>query len=101
MNRPERCTPAREPLTIVTRVNAPSLPIADHQISVVIPVYGGEAHLTGVVAELEPYTLGQPPRTGTATGCPRCCSSHDCGPDDSARVMRALDERTPSCVRCG
>ncbi len=67
--------------------------LVDHQISVVIPVYAGEKHLTDVVTELEPYTKGQVSPDGRPYRVVEVLLVHDCGPDDSPHVMRELGQR--------
>jgi undecaprenyl-phosphate 4-deoxy-4-formamido-L-arabinose transferase len=57
---------------------------------VVIPVYGGEKHLAGVVAQLEPFTHPRVSSEGHAHRVTEVVLVHDCGPDDSPRVMREL-----------
>jgi len=71
-------------------VSSPDLVVSEHDISVVIPVYQGEKHLPGVVAELErlinPFVT---PDRNTARVV-EVVLVHDNGPDDSPRVMREL-----------
>ena len=64
-----------------------------HQISIVIPVYGGERHLMAVVEELE--TFGEPTATpdGNVFRVVEVVLVHDCGPDDSAGVIRRAAEK--------
>ena len=64
----------------------------------VIPVYGGEHHLRAVVEELVDYTASQRSPDGTRFRVAEVLLVHDCGPDDSARVMREL-EATHDFVR--
>ena len=81
-------------LTIVTGVTAAPLPSeAEHQVSVVIPVYGGERHLGDVVSELEAHTASQTSPDGRPYRVAEVLLVHDCGPDDSPRVMRELAEK--------
>lgn len=68
----------------------PALPPREHQISVVIPVYGGEAHLAGVVEELAAYTVPLTTPRGRPYRVTEVLLVHDCGRDDSPRVMREL-----------
>jgi glycosyltransferase involved in cell wall biosynthesis len=63
---------------------------AEHQVSVVIPVYRGEKHLAAVVADIEPLTRSQRSPDGHPFRIVETILVHDCGPDDSARVMREL-----------
>ena len=79
MNRAPACVLGAEPLTIVTPMNALPDTTADHQISVVIPVYGGEGHLSEVVGELAQHACDRTHRPATPIGSPRCCSSTTAG----------------------
>lgn len=77
--------------TIVARVIATPEDVGPgHQISVVIPVYGGENHLTEVVEELAGYTDGQESPDGHRFRVSEVMLVHDCGRDESPKVMRAL-----------
>lgn len=62
----------------------------EHEISVVIPVYRGASTLPGLVAELatwhEPFVTPDGHRARVA----EVLLVHDCGPDDSDRVLREL-----------
>ncbi len=69
----------------------PSAPGTEHQVSVVIPVYGGEAHLASVVTELAARTEAQTSAGGRSFRVTEVLLVHDCGPDDSARVIRELE----------
>ncbi|MET0931838.1 MAG: glycosyltransferase [Aeromicrobium sp.] len=62
----------------------------EHQVSVVIPVYRGEKHLAAVVADIEPLTASHLSPDGHPFRVVETILVHDCGPDDSARVMREL-----------
>lgn len=62
----------------------------DHQVSVVIPVYRGEKHLAAVIADIEPLTTTRTSPDGHPFRVVETILVHDCGPDDSARVMREL-----------
>jgi glycosyltransferase involved in cell wall biosynthesis len=62
---------------------------------VVIPVYGGEAHLGDVVDELEPYTHEQKTDGGRRYVVSEIILVHDCGTDGSPRVMRELAAKYP------
>lgn len=64
----------------------------------VIPVYQGERHLARVLADLEPLTAVQSSPEGELFRVAEVLLVHDCGPDDSARVIRELAE-TYSVVR--
>ena len=64
----------------------------EHLISVVVPVYRGERYLPGLIDEIEPLT-----KSSTSPACrpyrvTEVLLVHDCGPDDSRRVMRDLAE---------
>ena len=74
-------------------MNAPPDLAAEHEISVVVPVYGGEAHLADVVTELAPYTAGQLSAGQHRYRVTEVILVHDCGKDDSPRVMRDLAGR--------
>ena len=97
-----RAVPA---LAIVPRVTTDpisDLPVTvpqtmrEHQVSVVIPVYGGEHHLHEVVAELDHFTRQQLSPEGRPFRVTEILLVHDCGPDRSPRVMRALAEQFPA-----
>ena len=68
-------------------------PAAAHAISVVIPVYGGEHHLADVVDELTDYTVVRRSPGGSEFRVAEVLLVHDCGRDDSARVMHELEEK--------
>jgi undecaprenyl-phosphate 4-deoxy-4-formamido-L-arabinose transferase len=68
----------------------PSLPQREHQISVVIPVFGGEGHLARVVEELAAYTVEQQTPQGRPYRVVEVLLVHDGGTDASPRVMRQL-----------
>jgi glycosyltransferase involved in cell wall biosynthesis len=70
--------------------SSPPLHQREHQISVVIPVYGGEAHLADVVEELAAYAEPLTTPRGRPYRVTEVLLVHDCGPDDSPRVMREL-----------
>ena len=59
----------------------------------VVPVYGGEKHLMQVVEEIA--TLTDPTATpdGNSFRVAELVLVHDCGPDDSARVIRRAAEK--------
>lgn len=61
----------------------------------VIPVYGGEAHIADVVDELEPYTHEQLTPGGRRYVVAEVVLVHDCGTDGSPRVMRELAAKYP------
>src|SRR4051794_1311118 len=64
----------------------------EHAVSVVIPVYQGEHHLAGVLAEIAPLTVVQDSPSGVPFRIAEVFLVHDRGPDDSARVIRELAE---------
>lgn len=66
-----------------------------HAISVVVPVYQGERTLEPLVAELEPLTTPFTTSGGHEAVVSEVLLVHDCGPDESAAVMRRLAERHP------
>ncbi|HET6152426.1 MAG TPA: glycosyltransferase [Marmoricola sp.] len=68
---------------------------AEHVISVVIPVYGGERRLAEVVDELEPYTHVGTTAAGRAFRVGEVILVHDGGRDRSPAVMRRLAEAHP------
>ncbi len=63
----------------------------EHLISVVVPVFQGEAHLAAVLAELVPLTGHVVSPAGARFRVAEVLLVHDCGPDDSARVLRELE----------
>jgi undecaprenyl-phosphate 4-deoxy-4-formamido-L-arabinose transferase len=65
----------------------------EHSLSIVIPVYGGEHHLADVVDELTDYTVSRRSDGGSGFRVAEVLLVHDCGPDDSARVMRELQAK--------
>jgi glycosyltransferase involved in cell wall biosynthesis len=65
-------------------------PPAEHLLSVVIPVYGGQDHIADVVSELEPYTHSGTTPGGRGFRVGEVILVHDGGSDDSPRVMREL-----------
>jgi glycosyltransferase involved in cell wall biosynthesis len=64
-----------------------------HTISVVVPVYLGEQTLESLVAEIEPLFQEFTTPSGAAAQVDEVVLVCDNGPDDSAAVMRALEER--------
>lgn len=76
----------------MTNPDLPSTPVTDveHQLSVVIPVYRGEQHLDGIVADIEHLLAPQRSPDGHRFRVIETILVHDCGPDDSAQVMREL-----------
>ncbi|MBV9592169.1 MAG: glycosyltransferase [Actinobacteria bacterium] len=73
--------------------------VAPHTISVVVPVYQGQATLSALVAEIEPYFKPSLTNDGHLFVVSEVLLVYDNGPDDSAAVMRALAERFEP-VRC-
>lgn len=69
-----------------------------HSVSVVIPVYGGERTLSGVVEEIVPLTSGATSPGGREFRVEEVILVHDCGPDRSDEVIRSL-AATHSWVR--
>ena len=70
-------------------------PQGEHLVSVVIPVYKGERHLPDVLASLAEYTGAMTTAGGAPYRVAEVLMVNDCGPDDSARVMRELEEQYP------
>lgn len=62
-----------------------------HSIAIVIPVYGGEKTLSAVVGEIAPLTEGFTTPDGHSARVTEVVLVHDCGRDDSPRVMRELE----------
>lgn len=58
----------------------------------VVPVYGGEQHLMGVVEEIATLTDPTTTADGNLLRVVELVLVHDCGPDDSARVIRHAAE---------
>jgi glycosyltransferase involved in cell wall biosynthesis len=83
--------PGRTLATIVGRVPAdPASPAGEHLVSVVIPIYQAEHQLPSVVADLLPLTEHVTTPGGVPFRVTEVLLVHDCGPDDSASVMRRL-----------
>lgn len=70
-------------------------PVAEHLISVVVPVYRGEHHLPALAEELRALTTLQWTPDGNAFRVAELVLVHDCGPDASAAVMRRLAASYP------
>lgn len=62
----------------------------EHLVSVVVPVYRGERHLRALIAEIAALTDPQKTPDGHPYRVVEAILVHDCGPDDSARVIREL-----------
>jgi polyisoprenyl-phosphate glycosyltransferase len=70
-----------------------ALPAAgDHEISIVVPVYRGAAYLADLINDIEPHTKSSTTREGRPYRVIETVLVHDCGPDDSDRVMRELEQ---------
>jgi polyisoprenyl-phosphate glycosyltransferase len=63
-----------------------------HSISVVVPVYLGEATLEPLMAEIEPFTTPFVTPDGNEAIVAEILLVWDNGPDDSAAVIRALEQ---------
>ncbi len=59
-----------------------------HTVSIVIPVYRGGAHLPQLIDEIAPLIATQTSAGGHDFQVAELILVHDCGPDDSDRVMR-------------
>ena len=62
----------------------------EHLLSVVVPVYRGERHLRGLIADLQPYTKSCLSTSGHPYRVTEVLLVFDCGPDQSPAVMRDL-----------
>ena len=69
--------------------------VADHSISIVIPVYQGERTLTGVLEEIEPLTRLSITPDGYSFRVEEVLLVFDHGPDDSASTIRSITDRFP------
>jgi glycosyltransferase involved in cell wall biosynthesis len=67
-------------------------PGGEHLVSVVIPVYQAERHLPSVVAELAALNRSTVSPAGAPFRVAEVLLVHDCGPDDSARVIREMEQ---------
>ena len=67
-----------------------SLDPAPHRVSVVVPVYGGERTLAALVGELAASTQVRTSPGGRPYRVEEVLLVHDCGPDRSDEVIRAL-----------
>src|SRR4051794_38844042 len=65
--------------------------VADHEISIVVPVYRGAASLADLIGDIEPHTKSSTTPGGRPYRVVETVLVHDCGPDDSDRVMRELE----------
>ncbi len=83
-------------MTIVGRVPAESAsPAGEHLVSVVIPIYQAEHQLPSVIADLVPLTEHVATPGGVPFRVAEVLLVHDCGPDDSARVLREMQAAYP------
>jgi undecaprenyl-phosphate 4-deoxy-4-formamido-L-arabinose transferase len=83
-------------VTIVVRVPADlASPAGEHLVSVVIPIYQAEHQLPSVIADLVPLTEHVATPRGVPFRVAEVLLVHDCGPDDSARVLREMQEVHP------
>ena len=83
-------------MTIVGRVPAdPVTPVGEHLVSVVIPIFQAEHRLASVVEDLAPLTGHGVSPGGVPFRVVEVLLVHDCGPDDSARVLREMQARHP------
>jgi glycosyltransferase involved in cell wall biosynthesis len=64
--------------------------VDEHLISVVIPVYQGERHLEQLIDDILPFTKHSTTPSGVGFRVAEILLVHDCGPDNSAAVMRRL-----------
>lgn len=69
--------------------------IAEHRLSIVIPVYQGERTLYGVLDEIEPLTATQTTPDGYQFAVEEVLLVFDHGPDNSARIIRELSAKYP------
>jgi glycosyltransferase involved in cell wall biosynthesis len=69
--------------------------VADHSISIVIPVYQGERTLSDVLGEIEPLTRLSITPDGYTFQVEEVLLVFDHGPDNSASVIRDITERYP------
>ena len=69
-----------------------------HTMSIVIPVYQGEASLQAVIEELLPYTQGAVSKENHPYMVREIFLVFDHGPDDSASIIRRLADKY-ECVR--
>jgi len=67
----------------------------EHLVSVVIPIYQAERHLPGVLADVAQFTGHVTTPDGVLFRVAEVLMVNDCGPDDSARVMREMEEKYP------
>ncbi len=65
------------------------------RVSLVVPVYRGATTLDRLVAEVEPWTVERRTPAGATFRIDEILLVHDCGPDDSDRVIEALAATHP------
>jgi undecaprenyl-phosphate 4-deoxy-4-formamido-L-arabinose transferase len=88
--------PGRTSVTIVGRVPADfASPVGEHLVSIVIPIYQAEHRLPAVIAEILPLTEHVVSPDGAPFRVAEVLLVNDCGPDDSARVLRELEREHP------
>lgn len=68
---------------------------SEHLVSIVVPVYRGEQHLPTVVGDVARYTSTSRTRAGNTFRVTELILVNDCGPDNSPRVLRELQEQYP------
>jgi len=76
----------------VTDAFAPT-ELAEHRLSIVIPVYQGERTLHGILREIEPLTSSQVTAEGNPFVVTEVLLVFDNGPDNSAAVIRELADQ--------
>jgi polyisoprenyl-phosphate glycosyltransferase len=64
--------------------------LGDHTVSIVVPVYRGEQHLRALVTEIAEFIEPHTSADGHPYRVVEVVLVDDCGPDDSARVIREL-----------
>ncbi len=70
----------------------PGASVPEHKISIVIPVYQGEKTLPGLLAEIEPLTIRGLTPDGHPFRVVEVLAVYDNGPDESDKVLRALED---------
>ncbi len=68
---------------------------APQRVSIVVPVYQGALSLPALLAEIAPLAQGATTPGGAAFVVDEVLLVHDCGPDDSARVLQQLARHYP------
>lgn len=77
----------------MTSTESATAPVPDHRVSVVVPVYRGERHLPGLVAEVAELTESRRTADGHPFRVVEMVLVHDCGPDRSDEVIRELAQK--------